>query len=327
MKNVLVVYGGGGTEHEISIVSSQYLKDVLKSQKKYNVFCVEIGKDNVWRTEDGDLCELNYNKELIVGDKRTKMDVAVPCLHGYPGETGELPAFFEVIKLPYIGCNSEVSHLCFNKVSTKLWLSALGIPNTPYIFLTSNSDEELAKIEQMRKEHGDLFVKAASQGSSVGTYPLRKNDDAKKIITEAFNYSDYVLVEKLLTGRELEVSAYEYDGEIHVSYPGEIVCPSGFYSYEEKYDKDSKTETHIKAKNLSDETVKTIQEYAKKTFKLMNLRHLSRIDFMLDGDNIYLNEPNTFPGLTPISMFPKMLEGNGHDFGKFLTQIIEKAAS
>ena len=318
MKNLLLLYGGGGTEHEISIVSSRYLKDCLKNQNKFNVYSVEIGKDNIWRTEDGKVCELNYQKELNISGKKILLDVVIPCIHGYPGETGELPAFLEVIGLPYIGCSSEVSHLCFNKVSTKLWLTALDIPNTPFVFLTSDSPEELARVTSMRKEYGDLFVKAASQGSSVGAYPLRKNDDIKKTITEAFKFSDYVLVEKLVKGRELEVSVYEYDDEIQVSYPGEIVCPSGFYSYEEKYSNESKTHTVLRAEGLSPEIVKLIQESARKTFKLMNLRHLSRIDFFLEGNNVYLNEPNTFPGLTPISMFPKMLESNGHSFQKFL---------
>lgn len=327
MKNVLLLCGGGGDEHDISLISSKYLKDTLNSKKTFNVIPVEICKDQIWRTESGDTCELSYQRELIVGDKRTKIDVAIPCIHGYPGETGELPAFLKVINLPFIGCGAETSHLCFNKVSTKLWFTALGIPTAPFVFLTGTNEEEMARAINMQKEYGDVFVKAASQGSSVGCFPIPKGADIKKAITEAFAYSDYVLVEKMVKGREFEISVYEYDGKIQASSPGEIVCPSGFYSYDEKYSDSSKTTTVLRAENISDELVQEIQTQSIRAFKLMNMKDLCRIDFFIEDEKIYLNEPNTFPGMTPISLFPKMIEANGHNFADFLVQIIEKASS
>ncbi len=326
MKNILLLCGGGGAEHDVSLVSSSYLKTILESSKNFKVHRVEIGKDNIWRTDDKTTCELNYQKELIIGSERIKIDVAVPCIHGYPGETGELPAFLEVIKLPFVGCGAETSHLCFNKVSTKLWLTALGVSQAPFVFLTSDNNEEMKRVESMASEHGDLFIKAASQGSSVGCYPVKKGEDFKPLIKEAFKFSDYVLVEKMVKGREFEISVYEYDGEIHVSYPGEIICPSGFYSYEEKYAKESKTQTIVRAENLDEKIAQKMKDEARKAFKLMNMKHLCRVDFLVEGDDVYLSEPNTFPGMTPISLFPKMMEANGHDFKAFFTQIIEKAA-
>jgi D-alanine-D-alanine ligase len=131
-------------------------------------------------------------------------------------------------------------------------------------------------------------------------------------------------MEKRLHPRELEVSVYEYDGRLQISYPGEIICPSKFYSYDEKYSLASQTTTETKASNLTPEIVKTITEYSTKLYYGLKLRHLSRIDFFLDGQTIYLNEINTFPGLTPISMFPKMMEANGHSFKTFLAQQINQ---
>ena len=122
--------------------------------------------------------------------------------------------------------------------------------------------------------------------------------------------------------REIEVSVYEYDGKLQISYPGEIVCPSKFYSFEEKYSQESLTTTETIAKNLTPEIVTKITEYSTKLYHGLQLRHLSRIDFFLEGNEIYLNEINTFPGLTPISMFPKMMEANGHSFRTFLSQHI-----
>jgi D-alanine-D-alanine ligase len=250
--------------------------------------------------------------------------VAIPCIHGYPGETGDIQSYFEMIGLAYIGCNSETSKMCFNKITTKLWATALGVANTPYFFLSDLSEENLAQAKAFHALHGDVVIKASNQGSSVGCYLVEKDKDPLETIKKAFTYSPFVLIEKRMFPREIEVSVYEYHGKLQISYPGEIVCPSKFYSFEEKYSQTSLTTTETKAKNLTKENVKTITEYSTKLYHGLKLRHLSRIDFFLDGNEIYLNEINTFPGLTPISMFPKMMEANGHSFTTFLSQLINR---
>lgn len=149
------------------------------------------------------------------------------------------------------------------------------------------------------------------------------SDNPIKALTDAFSFSPYVLIEKRMKPRELEVSAYEYDGKLQISYPGEVIAPSStFYSYEEKYSGQSQSKTVIKAENVTPDQVKTITDYATKLFHGLKIRHLSRIDFFLDDGKIYLNEINTFPGSTSISMFPKMLEANGHSFKEYLEQHI-----
>jgi D-alanine-D-alanine ligase len=224
-----------------------------------------------------------------------------------------------MIKLPYFGCNSETSKLCFNKVTTKLWATALGVENTPYIFISKNDDEGVERVVNFQKIHGDIVIKASNQGSSVGCYMILAGHSPQKAIHDAFSLSPFVLVEKRLQPRELEVSVYEYDGKLQVSYPGEIVTPtSTFYSYDEKYSNNSQSKTFVRAENITDEQVKKITEYATKLYHGLKIRHLSRIDFFLDNEIIYLNEINTFPGSTSISMFPKMLEANGHSFTSFL---------
>lgn len=319
--NVLLLWGGGGTEHEVSGVSVKHIESSLAKSKEFKIHLVEISKQGEWLylNEPGFITSI---KEFKSKNYTFKIDVAIPCIHGYPGETGELPALFELFKIPFIGCNAEASINAFNKITTKLWFDALNIPNTPFIFLADLSRESINKCVEFFKLHKNVFVKASNQGSSVGVYPASSEEELLEKLKLAFKYSPFVLVEKGLNARELEVSVYEYDNEVRVSYPGEIICPSKFYSYDEKYSNDSKTYTEIRAKNLNDDTVKKIQEYAKKAFLSLKLRHLSRIDFFLENDQIYLNEINTFPGQTPISMFPKMLEANGHSFDKFLTQAI-----
>lgn len=322
--NILLLAGGKSSEHDISLVSSGYLESNLNEIPDFNVIKVIIGKDGIFRDCENNAVEINFSKELVSKNQKTPIDYVVPCIHGFPGETGDLQSWLEMIELPYLGCGSEASKICFNKITTKLWFDALGIPNTPYLFL--NSINELPKAEAFMKEHKSLFIKAASQGSSVGCYPAHNLDELRDGVEKAFGYSNQVVIEILVEPRELEVSAYQVNGEIHISLPGEIKVSKGkFYSFDEKYSKDSGSTTDIVAQNVSVEMQNKIREYAKRAFIGLKLRHLSRIDFFLTADdNIYLNEINTFPGMTPISMFPKMMINNGHSFKEFLESNIKK---
>ena len=326
-KNVLLLFGGGGTEHEVSAVSVKYIKDCLSSMSQVNLTTIEIDRSGHWVDEKGKKFLLDAKRYLRSfdqdGDAGIRIDVAVPCIHGYPGETGELPAYFEMIGLPYLGCNSETSKMCFNKITTKLWATALGVANTPYIFLADASKDSLEKALGFQALHGDVVVKASNQGSSVGCYLVEKGKDATTAIKEAFALSPFVLMEKRMKPRELEISVYEFDGKLQISYPGEIISPNSFYTYEEKYSAVSKTATVIKAENLTSEQVRTMTDYGARLYHGLKLRHLSRVDFFLQDGTIYLNEINTFPGMTPISMFPKMMEANGHSFKTFLEQHIQ----
>lgn len=251
----------------------------------------------------------------------------MPCIHGFPGETGDIQSLFEIAGIPYLGCGPEASSNSFNKITSKLWYDALDIPNTPYLFLTRNDEHAHRQAEQAFEKWGKVFVKAARQGSSVGCYSVMEKQAIAKAVNDAFGYSDQVLVEKAVKPRELEVAAYEMNGELHITKPGEVIAPDGaFYSYDEKYSSSSHSLTEVEAKNLTQEQIDKIRHASETVFKQMNLRHLSRIDFFLTEDNeIYLNEVNTFPGMTPISMFPKMLQNNGHKFHEFLEDCINSA--
>jgi D-alanine-D-alanine ligase len=317
--HVLLLCGGGGSEHEISLLSANFLESQLKSLADISVTRVELFPDH-WQTNDGRFCHLGMDRQLHFDNIAQPVDFVVPCIHGFPGETGDIQSMLELIGLPYLGCGSEGSKLCFNKVSTKLWLSALDIPNTPFLFLSTNNEAAHAQAHTAFRNWGAVFVKAASQGSSVGCYKVTDAAALSEAVNAAFGYSDQVLVEKAVRPRELEVAVYRYNDQLVATRPGEIATPSdSFYSYEEKYSAGSHSTTYLEAPNLSEEQVATIREYALKAFSQLGLKDLSRIDFFLTEDNeILLNEINTFPGMTPISMFPKLLEHNGHVFAEFL---------
>ncbi|MDE1235047.1 D-alanine--D-alanine ligase [Vibrio aestuarianus] len=321
---ILLLCGGGSSEHEVSLVSANYLQAQLEMTKSFNVIRVEM-KDDGWYSEQGELSYLDTNAATLnTSSSSTKIDFVVPCIHGFPGETGDIQSMLELAGIPYLGCGPEASSNSFNKITSKLWYDALGIPNTPYLFLTDNNAQAYQQCEKALSEWGAIFVKAARQGSSVGCYKVTSVQQLATAIDSAFSYSEQVLVEKALKPRELEVAAYQIDDVLYLSKPGEVIAPEdAFYTYEEKYSADSHSMTEIEAKNLTDQQLASIRHCAEKVFTHMKLRHLSRIDFFLTADGaIYLNEVNTFPGMTPISMFPKMLEHNGHCFHEFLANCV-----
>lgn len=319
-KNILLVKGGGGSEHDISLISSKYLESQINLEK-FNVYPVEIDKKFQWKINDS-VCELNFKKELITKDSTIKIDAVIPCIHGFPGETGDIQSYFELIGLPYLGCKSESSLLCFNKLATKLFLESIGIKTTPFTQLQDESD--LERAQEFFNANGTCFMKATNQGSSVGCYKVKSFSDIENNIKEAFSFSPFVILEKAITGRELEVSAFEYKNEIHVTHPGEIACSSDFYSYKEKYSTESTTKTITDAQNIPKAALEEISRQANLAFKALKLRHLSRIDFFLSNqEEVFINEVNTFPGHTSISMFPLMMEASGVKYSDFLNQHLE----
>ncbi|MCL9783229.1 D-alanine--D-alanine ligase [Vibrio sp. S4M6] len=323
-KTILLLCGGGSAEHEVSLVSANYVQEQLNLTGKFDVIRVEIRKTG-WFNDNEQLCYLDTNTASInCSTSSKKIDFVIPCIHGYPGETGDIQSMLELAGIPYLGCGPEASSNSFNKITSKLWYDTLGIPNTPYLFLSDNNESAMQNAEDAFKKWGSVFVKAARQGSSVGCYKVTQLDQLAGSISAAFEYSDQVLVEKALTPRELEVAAYEIDGELFITKPGEIIAPEdGFYSYDEKYSESSHSITEVEAQGLTEVQLSSIKSHAQKVFKHLKLRHLSRIDFfLLDSGEIYLNEVNTFPGMTPISMFPKMLINNGHLFSEFLESCI-----
>lgn len=331
-KNILLVAGGDSTEHDISLISAGYVQEQLEKNPEHHVLSCVL-HDRVFTFKDGAKGFFssgnNFEIEAADGSKSTvAIDCVVPCLHGFPGETGDFQAMLALNNVPFIGCEKEASINCFNKVTTKLYLSALNIENTPYIFVADDSEASLKRMhDAFTAFHGDVYIKAASQGSSIGCYHVTDESKLDSTLREALGYSPLVLIEKTIVHRELEVAAYEYKGELHITDPGEIVIPQDlFYTFDEKYSSDSKSTTTVEVKDLNPVQKDIIKSMARRAFKGLGLRHLSRIDFFLGDDGVvYLNEINTFPGMTPISMFPKLVEHAGLPMSEFFSDCIENA--
>ncbi len=325
MTNILLLCGGDGAEHSVSLVSADFLETKLKETADFNVLRAEIHNHQFQLQgtcgsfdADGNFC---YNNEKF------HVDCVVPCIHGIPGETGDIQSFLDILNIPFIGCGSEASRNCFNKITTKLYLDALGIPNSPFVMLPLNNEEYQQKALEFFDKYQDVYVKAASQGSSVGCYHVTAKEELLEKVAEAFTYSSEVILEKNIVHRELECATYETDEGLVVTRPGEIIMPENvFYTYEEKYSKDSGTVTTVEPQDLDEKVVAEIQEMARRAFIGLKLRDLSRIDFFYSKeDGVLINEINTFPGETPISMFPKLLEHHGDNMVDFLAQAVRRA--
>ncbi|MEW5250057.1 D-alanine--D-alanine ligase [Microbulbifer discodermiae] len=330
MINTLLICGGGGSEHEVSLRTADFIQRQLEEVADIAVTRAEMSANGQLMDADGNVCQLGPDRSLHREPGHNwPVHYVIPAIHGYPGETGDLQSELDILGIPYFGCGPEASKFCFNKVSTKLWLRALGIDNTPYQFLFANEPEEFAKAGMALREWGAVFVKASNQGSSVGCYRAADADALQHAVEQAFQLSPYVLVEKCLTGRELEVATYDYDGELIITPPGEVRAPADtFYNYEEKYGEHSRASTFVEAEGLSDAQLGWVREASRRAFLGLHLKDLSRIDFFLtDEGDIYLNEVNTFPGMTPISMFPKMLANMGHSFSHYLASLIRRATA
>ncbi|MCR5535905.1 MAG: D-alanine--D-alanine ligase [Succinivibrio sp.] len=325
MQTILIFCGGDGSEHEISLTSAAFVEKNLLALGTYQVIKVLIHNHQFFYQDQPGY--FNAQGQFCCAEQCFKVDCVIPVLHGIPGETGDIQAFLELLHIPYIGCRSESSRYCFNKVTTKLYLNALSIPNSPFAIISANTQEQRKVATDFFAKYQDVYVKSASQGSSIGCYHVKDAKDLLPRVEEAFKYSAEVIIEKNIIHRELEVAAYTYNGELVTTSPGEIIMPSNvFYTFDEKYSQNSSTTTTVEPKGLKESDLKLINDYARRAFLGLKLRDLSRIDFFLsEEDGVLINEINTFPGMTPISMFPKMLEHHGDSITEFFKQAIDRA--
>lgn len=344
-KKVLVFFGGMSTEHEVSRMSAaSVLKNIDKD--KYDIGVVGIDKEGNFLEYIGkyeDIISEEWKKDTrsitdLVGYIK-QYDVAYPVLHGLYGEDGTIQGLFELLKIPYVGPKVLASSVAMDKVYTKIVYDRAGIKQVPSIYLKVENNKLILVDDNFDETHDEndiinrienkigypAFVKPSNSGSSVGVSKARDKEELIKSINEAKKYDKKILIEKGINARELECAVLEKDGEVKASIVGEILPAGDFYSYESKY-KDENSGLAIPA-NINEETSKYIREMAIKAFKAIDANGLSRVDFFLDKGTgeIYLNEINTLPGFTNISMYPKLWENTGIEYSKLIDILIENA--
>lgn len=333
-----VVFGGRSGEHEVSLVSAESVISAL-DKKKYDVVPVGITKRGEWVTSEKlkvkseKLLELFKNGKIKKGSRLppeilTKVDVIFPVLHGTYGEDGTIQGLFEMINIPYVGAGVLGSAVGMDKVIQKQVCEQAGLPIVKYIcFLkeewTKKHINILRHIERTLKY--PVFVKPANMGSSVGISKAHTRKDLIAGINLAAKYDKKILVEESVSSvREIECSVLGNDEPI-ASVPGEIISSGEFYDYDAKY-VDGRSRSKIPAE-IPKKMAESIRNLACQVFGVTNCLGMARVDFLLDNkrQKIYVNEINTIPGFTSISMYPKLWQASGLSYKNLLDALINLA--
>lgn len=344
-KRLGVIFGGTSTEHEVSIVSgTSVIKNLNK--EKYEIYPIYIDKAGEWFEFEPDNKTYKVGDE-IVGTKKIEniwnylktMDILFPVLHGLQGEDGTIQGMFELLKIPYVGTRVLGSSVCMDKVYSKIIFEKAKLNQAKYMYIRRFEDkyiyvnedfsEEILNIQEtvnkiMEKIDFPMFIKPSNSGSSVGISKAKNKDELINAITEASKFDKKILIEENINGREIECAVLGNE-EVKASVLGEILPAEAFYSFSAKYqNSDSKT---VEAPDLPEELTKKVRELAVKAYKAADCQGLSRVDFFVDDkeNKIYINEINTLPGFTKISMYPKLWEKSGLTYTELLDKLIELA--
>ncbi len=341
-QKLLVLCGGQSTEHSVSRMSCTSVYREL-NKDKYDITLVGITKEGDWYILDSKQTDLTLPTWLEGSQKVEDLynwikmfDVVFPVLHGLYGEDGTIQGLLELVQVPYVGNRVLGSSVSMDKIYTKMILNQAGIKQVPSIYVKRRYDNRLVVVRQDFSEESNVeeiiteelgipcFIKASNSGSSVGCFKVNTREELMEKLTKAAKYDRKIVVEKCIDCTELECAVLGND-DVEETVVGEILPAGDFYTFESKYE-DENSKTRAPA-HVSDEITNYIRTTAVKVFKAVDGHGLARVDFFLDkttGD-VYLNEINTMPGFTSISMYPKLWETCGLSYSKLLDRLIELA--
>jgi D-alanine-D-alanine ligase len=343
-----LILGGKSGEHEVSLQSAKSIYEAL-DQQRYEVVLIGIDKQGKWlsgeasslllNTEDPKLIALNQRCRSVVpalvGEDRSliemgtgrpigNVDVVFPIVHGTYGEDGSLQGLLRMLDVPYVGADVLGSAIGMDKDVMKRLLREAGIPVAESVTLRRSEVYRISYANMVEQLGMPLFVKPANLGSSVGISKVYTVSDLPQAVHNALRYDKKVLVEEFVEGREIECSVLGNDDPI-ASLPGEVLPTHDFYSYEAKYIDENGAVLEIPAK-LDDSLVRKVQATALRAYKALECSGMARVDFFLKSDgDLIVNEINTLPGFTRISMYPKLWEASGLPYSELLDRLIELA--
>jgi D-alanine-D-alanine ligase len=343
-----ILFGGRSAEHEVSLQSAKNIIDAIDTNK-YEVVLIGIDKRGRWHlneesrflppaTEPG-LLQLTETSETLAlvpgkqnhqlvmlsgGQKLGSLDVIFPVLHGPFGEDGTVQGLLKLANIAFVGAGVLGSAVGMDKDVMKRLLRDAGIPISRFIVANRHSPEKIG-FDYAQKQLGlPLFVKPANLGSSVGIHKVKNGEEFEHALGDAFDYDNKILIEECINGREIECSVLGNDNPI-ASVPGEILPRHEFYSYEAKYLDENGAVLQMPAK-LSPAISERIRHLAIEAFTVLCCEGMARVDFFLrNGKEIIVNELNTIPGFTRISMYPKLWEASGISYSELIDRLIELA--
>jgi len=341
-----ILFGGKSAEHEVSIQSAKNIFNAI-NKEKFEPVLISIDKAGGWHLLDNPRSLLNsgtfpsinnlpdkaqnitlLKKDVALPAKTNisntlkELDVVFPVLHGPFGEDGTVQGLLKLLDIPFVGAGVLGSAIGMDKDVTKRLLRDAKIPTARFIVVKK---DYIPRYEEVTEKLGSpIFVKPANAGSSVGISRVSAKSEYAKALKNAFDFDRKILVEEAIDGREIECSVLGNESPI-ASVPGEIVTKHDFYSYDAKYVDENGATTIIPAK-VPSATSKKIQELATKAFKVLECEGMCRVDFFLKRDGALLvNEINTIPGFTNISMYPKIWEASGIPYSQLIERLINLA--
>jgi D-alanine-D-alanine ligase len=343
-----ILFGGRSAEHEVSLQSAKNIIDAIDTNK-YEVVLIGIDKKGQWHLNEESqfllpaaesglpgLPERGENLALVPGKQNDQvvalsgeqrlgsLDVIFPILHGPFGEDGTVQGMLKLANIPFVGAGVLASAVGMDKDVTKRLLREAGIPIARFIVATRYSQKEIGFDYAQKHLSLPFFVKPANLGSSVGIHKVKDRQEFESAVRDAFNYDNKILIEECIDGREIECSVLGNDNPI-ASVAGEILPRHEFYSYEAKYLDENGAVLEIPAR-LPPEISGRIRDLAIKTFSVLCCEGMARVDFFLKNSReIIVNEINTIPGFTTISMYPKLWEATGISYNELIDKLIELA--
>lgn len=326
-----VFFGGISPEHEVSLISARGILSQI-DRKRFRVKEFYIDKQGDMWIGTNLISALEKKsaklKPAELTTLRKQVDVAFPVLHGEGGEDGTIQGLFKMLGVPYVGCGVASSAVCLDKALFNDLMEAHGILQAKYVtidlsvFNRKTNDQIFSQIE--KTFHFPVFVKPARAGSSVGIYKVKTAKDLRQAVKKAGHVDPKVVIEESVeNAMEIEVAVMgNTHKDIRASLPGRVIPGAEFYDYNDKYI-NNLTQFEMPAK-LSKLLLRRIQELAKTIYVIANCEGLARVDFFVDKKGrVYINEINTLPGFTPISMYPKLWEATGIPYTKLLTMLIQ----
>ncbi|KOO47406.1 D-alanine--D-alanine ligase [Viridibacillus arvi] len=341
-KKLGLLYGGKSAEHDVSLSTARAVTQALNFDK-FDVFPIFITRDGEWRKGDQLTAPVESIEQLQLGKgtqdsipndvssfllnkDEKEFDVIFPLLHGTNGEDGTVQGLLEVLNLPYVGNGVLASSAGMDKVVMKQLFEHAGLKQVPYVYFirkewNKNQDALIAKMEE--ELTWPMFVKPANLGSSVGISKASNREELIKAIDLASKYDRKIIVETGIVAREVEMGVLGNDSP-KVSVPGEIKPVTDFYDYDSKYN-DNNTGLIIPAPVTTD-VVERMKDMAIRAFKVLDCSGLVRADFFVTAeDDIVINEVNTMPGFTPVSMYPILWQNTGVTYSDLIEQLIDLA--
>lgn len=319
---VAVIFGGRGKERSVSLKGKDYLISLI-DRDKYDLKPICIEEDGRWNLDGEEilLCEGGfYQPERR---ENIRINCAFPLLHGDFGEDGVVQGALECHNIPYVGCDTSAGAVCRDKSFVKIIAKSLEIPTLPFVSLFRGEGLDYAVRRAEEKLNYPMFIKPARLGSSIGASAARSQRELVSALRLAFSLSERAVAEPYLSDkRELECGYLQVKGKEIFTNPGEIKI-KGVYGYDEKY-LSGDTELSIRA-NIGYEICEDVREYSRRLVRALGVRDLSRVDFFLSGDDLYLNEINTMPGFTEGSLYPKLIEAAGITPNRMVDMLIEGA--